>query len=229
MKRYLIIGGVVTLSLSVGSAVAGYHVAKKRLETKYAQIAEQEIIEARKYYSKMHKKDEYSTPESTVKVKGLLLDEAAEALRSYQGAEEVVDVEVVETVEEAKTIKISDYVGEVVTNNVFEGATLAGLDVESRSSENPYVVSLDEYMDNEDKHEQLTLTHYVGDNVTCDERDEPIEDVDGVIGELNLQRFGVGSGDPNVVMVRNERLKLDFEICKSTGKFSKEVLGFDGQ
>lgn len=227
MNRY-IIGGVVTLSVSIGS-VAGYFVAVKRLEAKYAEIAEQEIAEAKKFYSRLNKKDEWSTPESAVK--GLLIDEAATALRSYQGEgeAEVIDVEVEETVEEiAKTIKISDYVGEVVTNNVFENVAAAGLDVENRFPDKPYVVSLAEYMDNDLHHEQTTLSYFAGDDVLADERDEPmIDDVDETIGRFNLQRFGVGSGDPNIVMVRNEKLRMDFEISHSDGKFSKEVLGLD--
>ena len=81
-------------------------------------------------------------------------------------------------------------------------------------------------MENDKEFNQVTLTYFEGDEVLSDERDQTVDDVDGLAGEDNLQRFGHGSGDPNVLYIRNEHISLDMEILRSKGKYTHEVLGF---
>ena len=52
-----------------------------------------------------------------------------------------------------------------------------------------------------------------------------IPDADDAVGEMNLHRFGHGSGDNNVVYIRNDRLENDFIVLRSQGEYAKEVLG----
>lgn len=232
MKRILIIGGVVTLSLSVGS-VAGYLFAKRQLETEYAERTEREIAEAKEFYRRAHKQDGFETPAAAVE--SLLLNEAADAMETYttdDDADMPPEDYVAETetaVHEVKTIQRSDYVGEVVTKNVFNNIGIEKLGVENRTSDKPYVISLGEYMDNEWRHEQTNFTWYEGDFVLADSVDENVEDVDGTVGRFNLKCFGIGSEDPNNVLIRNEKLKMDFEVLRSTGKYKVEVLGLDDE
>jgi hypothetical protein len=58
------------------------------------------------------------------------------------------------------------------------------------------------------------------------QKDEVIDEQDELIGLANLSRFGHGSGDPNIVYVRNEEKKLDIEIVHSDRKYAVEVHGF---
>jgi hypothetical protein len=60
-----------------------------------------------------------------------------------------------------------------------------------------------------------------------DEVDTIVPDVDATVGVENMLRFGHGSGDPNVVYIRNPKLEADFEVTRSAGKYAKEVLGYD--
>ena len=96
-----------------------------------------------------------------------------------------------------------------------------------RSEELPYVIHRDEY-NNEtpDGFDQYTLTYFEGDDVLCRDDDTVIEDQDSVVGLGNLTKFGHGSGDPNIVYVRNHELRVDLEVVHSDGKYATEVHGF---
>lgn len=69
----------------------------------------------------------------------------------------------------------------------------------------------------EDGYEEVSLTHYA-DGVLTDEQDNPIEDVDGMVGADYADYFGVYEDDS--VFVRNELLKTDFEILADQRNFS---------
>jgi len=73
---------------------------------------------------------------------------------------------------------------------------------------------------------QFTLTYFEGDDVLCKDDDTVIRDQDATVGLGNLSKFGHGSGDPNIVYVRNEELKVDLEIVHSDGKYAVDVAGF---
>ncbi|QJD49635.1 hypothetical protein HWD32_gp59 [Gordonia phage Secretariat] len=116
---------------------------------------------------------------------------------------------------------------EVVVSNVFETNGVESLQapgVGQRSSTRPYIISVTEFTDNDLGFGQNTISYYEGDNVLADERDQPIPDMNSIVGEKNL-RFGEASGDANVVFIRNERLGVDFEVCRSPGTYAEEVLG----
>lgn len=217
-RQNLILGGATVFSFSIGG-VTGYLLCHKRMGAKYDQLLAEQIKESREFYSRLYKKDEYSTPEEAY---GALIDEAVVAVRQYQGKEDVVVQGKIETITE-----VSEADGVIEEQNIFNGTSTDQLAIDDRHPDVPYVISMEEYMENEHDHEQVTMTYYEGDNVLSDERDKHVEDVNGCVGRANLMLFGIGSGDPNVVLVRNERLRMDFEVLKSTGKYAHEVLGFD--
>jgi hypothetical protein len=93
----------------------------------------------------------------------------------------------------------------------------------SRSEDQPYVIHVDEYVADEMGYDsQSTLTWYEGDQVLCDSSDRPIYNPAEVVGEL---KFGHGSKDPNVVFIRNEKLKAEYEILRDHGSYQSVVLG----
>lgn len=83
------------------------------------------------------------------------------------------------------------------------------------------IIYPDEF-DTEDGYEAITLTYYEGDGVLTDEWDEPIEDVDYLVGADFADHFGEFEED--TVYVRNHRTKGDYEICKDLRSYS-EVVG----
>lgn len=100
-------------------------------------------------------------------------------------------------------------------------------EVVKRTMETPYVITHDEYYQGERDFEQQSVTWYNGDSVLVDNHDEPIDDVESMVGLANMSRFGHGSKDENIVYVRNERYDIDFEVAFSGGTYTNEVLGLD--
>jgi hypothetical protein len=219
------LAGVVGASLTIGS-VGGYFLGRKHAQLKYDTLMAEEIKQAREFYSKVYKKEDFDSPESAAEALGVSVDltPATEALRRYQGQDLVESPhEKNPTVEEL--IEVSEHDG-TIEKNIFEGSGIDQLAVDDRQPNIPYVITTEEFMENELDHNQITVTYYEGDKILADERDDIIEDINETVGRANLELFGLASGDPNVVHVRNEIRSLDFEITRSTGEYRREVAGF---
>ena len=80
----------------------------------------------------------------------------------------------------------------------------------------PYVISPDEFDDNDD-YEVVSLVYY-SDGVLADEYDNVIEDVEGMVGEDSLNHFGEYGDDS--VFVRNDERKTDYEILLDSRNFA---------
>lgn len=251
----LLVAGVGLLSLAAGAA-GGYFVANRVLEKKYVEIAEQEIEEAKRFYSAINKVD-YPTPGDMVKD---LIDtdeevpqaeetdsekiarEGKEAYLKYTGnykskggvTVEGETITVTET-EEAEAGEKETVTETVVHNILVDGKPLDRDDeawekeVAERSEDRPYVISEEEFFENEQDFEQWSMTYYAGDDVLTTEKDEVVEDVDAMVGEGNLQKFGHMSKDMHLVYIKNNKRGLDFEIARSRGKYTVEVLGLEDE
>jgi hypothetical protein len=218
---------VVGILGAVVGGVATFFVTKKLLTTKYEEMAEQEIAEAKAFYSALNKKDAFSTPEKTVaELMGTSpkVESATEALLRYRGelpddgegeALEPVEVEVEETVSIFRTTEPADPNFDL------------DVEVESRTPDKPYIISEEEFMQGEHQFEQIQLTYYAGDGALADDGDLEIPFPDPIVGNENLERFGHGSGNDAVVFVRNERLSTDFEVLKNDGKYAHVVAGLE--
>jgi len=121
----------------------------------------------------------------------------------------------------------------VVEGNLFE--TLNDADPEDlgpgvdelppRSPDRPYVIPAKEWYLNETNYDQITLTYWADDDVLADDGNRMIHEIDTVVGATNLHRFGFLSEDPDIVYVRNEQLKADYEITKDERNYAEIVLG----
>jgi hypothetical protein len=98
------------------------------------------------------------------------------------------------------------------------------LELSKRVEDIPYIIHKDEFYADERGYAQSTLTYYSGDDIMVDEEDSPVYNHTTVVGELF---FGHGSGDPNVVYVRNAERKAEYEILFDPGLYSIEVLGLE--
>lgn len=230
MNSRVWIGASAVLGLTVG-AVSGYLVARKLLEMKYEKLAEREIAEAKEFYQVLYKKDGFETPEEAAKTLGLeeVIDDgsdtakkliedrkrivkAAESLRTYRG---IMDGGEDDGKKNVNIFTTSDQ--ELPSED----------DLRDRTEEAPYVITKDEFLTNETQYTQVCLTYYEGDEVLADDQDQIVPDLDSLVGENNVPvRFGYRSKDPNIVYVRNDSLDIEFEILRSTGKYSEEVAGF---
>lgn len=80
----------------------------------------------------------------------------------------------------------------------------------------PYVISPDEFGENNYETESLT---YYEDGVLTDDFGNVIENVDELVGLDSLNHFGEYEDDS--VFVRDDRLKIDYEILMDTRKYSE--------
>lgn len=97
-------------------------------------------------------------------------------------------------------------------------------ELSSRDPKLPYIIHRDEFIQEEMGYDQSTVTYYRGDDIMADIHDVPIYNHSNMFGEL---KFGHGSGDKNVVYIRNETLQMEWEVLLHTGRYEVEVLGND--
>lgn len=196
---------------ALAGAATGFEVARRRLQAKYEKIAEEEIDEMRDHFRArlVAKEEKPDLSELGKKAKELGYSSDGD-VPAPQGEVNTpaVPPEVRNVFEDRKSDHEWDYETEKA----------------SRNPDKPYVIHYDER--GETELEMITLTYYAGDDVLCNEKDTIIEDQDKLVGVENLDRFGHGSQDVNIVYVRNEDLSLEIEVIKSDKTYAEEVHGF---
>lgn len=83
----------------------------------------------------------------------------------------------------------------------------------------PYTISYDEFGEND--YETACLTYYADKVLVEDITDEVVEDIDGTIGYDSLLHFG--EYDDDMLYVRNDDLKVDYEISLSDRSYYSDV------
>lgn len=209
-KKYIALGFAGGAVVGVG---ATFLILRKRFETKYQAIADEEIASMRDHF---HAKA--TAMENKPALDGLVKD---------LGYVPAVEAEVL-TVDPA--LKPSVLPQEM--RNVFEDhAKEPGddwdyeVEVAQRSPERPYIIHMDEK--GETGYDMTTLTYYEDDDVLADHRDQVIEDRELLVGESNLDKFGHGSDSADTLYIRNDGLSIELEICRSGGSYAQEVHGFE--
>lgn len=220
---------ILTFTALVSAGVAGtavYFLTKKKLETRYEKIIAEEVEKTRRYYSVLNKTGDLADPLTALEkyagaVEELGYSATGGALKDAtepSTAERVERVdEAVDAVEEARE-RVEEIFGD---GNGFD----LEHEMETRNAAFPFVISKEEFLENEPEHEQMRLTYFEGDGALIDSKDQSVSDTDTSVGDDNLTRFGYGSGEKNLVYVRNMRLECDFEIQRDERTYA-ETLGF---
>lgn len=92
-------------------------------------------------------------------------------------------------------------------------------DEEPMVNDNPYVIPPEDFGELND-YEKISLTYY-DDGVLADDNNEPVDDVENLVGLEALESFGEYEDDS--VFVRNDRLKCDYEILLDQRRHSDVV------
>lgn len=212
------------ISAAIGGILAGagigYVVASRKLSAEFETRLRDETAHMREFYeATTPQRKKYSTPEEAVRE--LVMPEVVEdALKNYKGNDGVVAYNKV-VKEDPPTVLIDDAgltSNLVIDQNVFET---------KRSEDSPYIISQEEFLENDGDFEQSTLTWYSGDEQLTDERDLLLENYADVVGVDFKVSFGEGSSDERIVHIRNEKLHMDFEVVKSDGSYAQEVMGIE--
>ena len=166
-------------------AAVGSLVAWKMAQDKYKKIADEEIKDVKEYYRKTYSQERTNIPE----------------------------VEEVESEDEGPTI---DEYKEFLKN---ETNYSGGMDIsekgESVMTNQPYVISPEDFSDSD--YDTTSLTLYA-DGVLTDELDDIVEDVEKTVGYDSLNHFGEYEEDS--VFVRNDTLEIDYEILRDLRNYS---------
>ena len=182
---------LIGVLIFTAGAIVGIAATSKYFETKYAQIAQEEIDSIKEFYGeKMHEIDKNDSDIPVVRDEDV--EEYKTSIQSFGYAE------------------ISD---EISANPIPVPP------VETEPTNEPYVISPEEYGDIED-YTLLGFTYYA-DCVLTDENNEIVEDADECVGWESLKHFGDYEEDS--VHVRNDRLRCDYEILRNEQTYS-EVL-----
>lgn len=174
-------------------AVVGSFVTWKMMDEKYRQMADEEIESMREYFSNKSKKIEHVELEDN--------DEEDET-ETYEVAEK----------------DIRDYEGVLEKVNYSGYTTVSTKEVE-KDMTGPYVITPEEFGELKE-YETIELTYYA-DFILADNRNNPIEDVDDVIGLDSLDHFGEYEDDS--VFVRDDERKIDYQILLDPRKYSDVV------
>lgn len=106
-----------------------------------------------------------------------------------------------------------------------EHPILIGYDREElRRQHKPYLISHDEFHTTETEWDKSSIVYYEDDDTLTDEGDMPVSDIEYLIGEKHLDFFGLRSGDPNQVFVRNPQISTDYEVTRNLGSYTEIVL-----
>lgn len=239
----LLVPSGLTVAALVGGVV-GYVAASKILEKKYREIADAEIQEAKVYYQGMYSRpvmvaEEVEKPEPTdedIKRDWNLLEaedqtrimtNAMKAMGTYKSASDAPD----ETEDPRGDPRPDPSITNVFINHTPVGEEVLDALMADRDPSAPYIITKEEFYQNENDLEQRRFTYFEGDGVLIDDQEEynPIEDTERVAGDDNLLRFGYGSGDEDSIFIRNESVDPPFDlyVTRSSGKYTEEVLAID--
>lgn len=87
---------------------------------------------------------------------------------------------------------------------------------EEEMEDRPYVIAPEEF--GECDYATISLTYYA-DGIVANEKNKPIRNVDELIGEESLDHFGEYEEDS--VFVRNDKIRIDYEILKDYRAYSE--------
>ena len=226
---------VQTASVGVASfaagGVLGYLIGKRRATT------EEELTETSSFvYETLDEEDQTVTYEVTE------LSDVFDSEDEQPPTIEIPSSEEDEDISEPSNERTIEWMGPdprddppqpeeyVDISNVFDVAGDDDWDPEEelakRDKDEPYIITADEFLSNDTGFVQTTLTYYSKDRVVTDDEDTPLYNYHAVLGSDNL-KFGHGSGNQDIVYIRNVKRRGEYEVIEFDGHYAQEKLGFE--
>lgn len=222
----------------------GHQRAKSQLAEEFEAELAQEIDELRSAYARKYKREEYETPEK-----------ARETLSTQRPPQGFTPRKTFIGPRSGQEIPESPYhrppdvsdadLQNIATSLAKEEGYIQGHNGEEdwlMESQNfdenlPHIITVDEFLSNTDdnNYDRPTYAYYSDDDVLLDESGQIIEDIDDIVGRENLQRFGEGSKNPNLIYIRNRNIEKDIEITRIPDSYqnlmreASQKDGFEGR
>lgn len=221
------------LGLAVGSA-ATYLITNKRIELKYAILLDEEVDAVKQYYRLLRKDD------GAVSFAGDDDGDEDSETPSEQYTPSDEDLAKNSEIVEMQGYSTSSDDNPVVRKNVFDKKDEGEEETEEeifpekyaqlpdRDPDAPYIIGVDEWVtgiQNGSQYEKEQLTYFEGDDTLVNSDGNIVNDVATFVGIKNLNYFGMGSDNDDIVYIRNEALEKDFEVFKEDVEYTVKVLG----
>lgn len=225
-QQIIVLVAVGLAGVAVGAGVS--HLAtKKLLTTKYERLMNEELEATREFYNNRqtvtveeleHPMDPEEMLEEVSPKKVSSKNEFVTPYHDLDGLNPVAEVE--GDVDEVEAVeRVSVFETDVEAEWEMANA-------QNRQARKPYIISKEDYLENETDWNQFCFTYFDADGVLADEKEDMVADPDAVVGNWNLERFGWMSGSTHAVYVRVPEHEMEVEIVKSDGSFAAEVHGF---
>lgn len=224
---------IALLAFVCGGGV-GYLVAKKLLEEKYAQIAQEEIDSVKEHYSaKIMTESVREGPAPVINQENEDRSNKMPLVRNSIN-ESKPGSKIVTSYNEMAKEKMKSQLGMVHTDEtdtdeseepyvdaagMYEGDHIdygGERDLSDVDRSAPYVISDREFTDEFPHHDKVSLYYYTYDDVLVDEGERFMEEIDDTVGWDVFKVLEMQSS----AWVRNEPLGIDYEICAVRGSFA---------
>lgn len=187
------------IALGVGAA-AGFGCGYLYFKKKYEQKADEEIESVKSYYAEKFKKEKSRIDK---------LEEDSKAIdnviKEYSKTEEHKKINYHKPVKEEEEIVKAE-----------------AESPEEDEPTKPYLITEEEFLNDKNEYDKISLTYYSFDDVLADECDEMIDIEENISSDIYNQ---IASSDEDLY-VRNNVLQTDFEIMKVDGSFHDKYGGF---
>lgn len=89
----------------------------------------------------------------------------------------------------------------------------------------PYIITSKDFIESGTGFKQRSVTYYAGDDILAGETDQVVDETIRMytLGKAILQKLKDGLGGVDTIYVRSPDAGYEFEITRSTGKYSEEV------
>lgn len=218
-----VVVGVTSFASGLG---LGFFLGKRKQEL----VADPEVHELTPVEFEVEEKEAaVSTPRppepvvinvETAKEKGILKVDSLSDLKTSMVLPDDVDTET-EIVEEVT----EEVVEEVTVEEAEDGIEWDWeKELTERVSTRPYILHQEEFYNQELGFTQYPLTYYAMDQILVDDDNVPLYNISSVVGEMT---FGHGSGQEDVVYIRNHERKAEYEITRLDDSFARVVHGLE--
>jgi len=224
MDTRVIIG---TASALLGAGL-GALVTWRLLKSHYEEIAQEEIDSVKTHYAKLFKEGEHADLSGLVakyknKVNSLGYS-SVQSDGSDESEDESEDHEDLSDTDDEDTDDSDNSDQEFNQSENVQNIWKYAKD-HPHPEDEAYVITFDQFNDEHDDYDKGDLTYYELDDTLVDSQENPVDDVENLIGPDALTRFGDGSNSRDIVYVRNDRVSMDFEISRDSRSYTEHVLG----
>jgi len=212
VRNHWVQTAAISTGTLIGGAVAGYFLGVRRTEKKT-------VSEVRDFLEEVKDDNQLLIPFHQPQEYVRIIEREGYDTRNEDIPDEAEIITVTEVVEQEDAPVINIFRNE---DGDWDWDEESAGRLQKLLGQEPYILHCEEFFNDEKDFHQSTLTYYEGDDILADETDQIIYNHAGLLGDM---RFGHGSKDPNVVYIRNEKMKCEWEVLRHTGHYSIEIAG----